>query len=75
MVFVSAAWDFSQLWVLSALGLFARAFLIGAVYMRRVGMQLERLASSGQGGHGAALLSRWMCRPRWPDTPVTGVRA
>jgi hypothetical protein len=60
MVLVSAAWKFSQLWVLLALGFFALAFLIGAVYLSRVGIQLARMASSSQGTDGAALVGRWI---------------
>ena len=60
MVLVSAAWKFSQLWVLLGLGLFALAFLIGAVYLSRVGMQLERMANSSQGSDGAVLIRRWV---------------
>jgi uncharacterized membrane protein len=37
LVLENAAWDFGQLWVLLALGLFAVAFLIGAVYLSRIG--------------------------------------
>jgi uncharacterized membrane protein len=60
MVFVGAGWKFSQLWVLLALGLFLFAFLIGAVYMSRVGMQLERMARSGQSTDGSTLVVRWI---------------
>jgi hypothetical protein len=37
LVLENAAWDFGQLRVLLALGLFAVAFLIGAVYLSRIG--------------------------------------
>jgi hypothetical protein len=61
MVLISADWNFAQLWVLIALGLFATTFLIGVIYLSRIGMQFVRI---GQGGgnltQGAALLSRWM---------------
>jgi len=60
MVAVSAAWKFSQLWVLLALGLFAVAFLVGAVYMSRVGMQLERMARANQSTGGSTLVTRWI---------------
>ena len=60
MVLVSAAWKFSQPWVLLALGLFGLAFLIGAVYMSRVGTQLQRMANSTEIGDGAALVGRWI---------------
>jgi uncharacterized membrane protein len=60
MVLVSSAWKFSQPWVLLALGLFALAFLIGAVQLSRVGIQLERTVRSGQGPDVAALVGRWI---------------
>jgi uncharacterized membrane protein len=60
MVLVSAAWKFSQLWVLLALGLFALAFLIGVAYLSRVGIQLARMGSSAQATDGAALVGRWI---------------
>ncbi|HYU11481.1 MAG TPA: DUF2269 family protein [Stellaceae bacterium] len=62
MVFASAAWKFSQFWVLLGLGLFAVAFLIGAVYMSRVGIQLERTAraESAGGAEAPSLVSRWL---------------
>lgn len=43
LVLISADWKFTQLWILLALGAFVVAFLIGAVYLSRVAMQLERL--------------------------------
>lgn len=66
MVLVSAAWKFSQLWVLLALGLFAVAFLIGAVYLSRVGIQLERMVGpagrtdGAANADGVALVRRWI---------------
>jgi len=48
LVLKNAAWDFGQLWVLLALGLFAVAFLIGAVYLSRIGTRLQRLAVSDE---------------------------
>ncbi len=59
LVLDSAAWDFAQAWVLIAIGLFTVAFLVGAVYLSRVALQLER-----SGGNEAmvsrALLDRWL---------------
>jgi len=59
LVLESAAWDFAQAWVLIAIGLFAVAFLVGAVYLSRVALQLER-----SGGNDAtlsrSLLDRWL---------------
>ena len=59
LVLDSAAWDFAQAWVLIAIGLFAVAFLVGAVYLSRVALQIER-----SGGNDAtlsrSLLDRWL---------------
>jgi hypothetical protein len=63
LVLESAAWDFGQLWVLLALGLFAVAFLIGAVYLSRIGTSLQRLAVSDEptaANEGSTLLDRWL---------------
>jgi uncharacterized membrane protein len=62
MVLRSAAWNFSQVWVLLALGLFVLAFVIGAIYLSRVGIEMARVAG-GDGvaiAKGAALLNRWL---------------
>jgi uncharacterized membrane protein len=45
LVLISSEWDFTQLWVLLGLGAFVLAFLIGAVYLSRVAISLERLTS------------------------------
>jgi uncharacterized membrane protein len=60
MVLISAEWNFSQAWVLLALGLFVVAFLIGALYLGRIGIQFERAAESGGAGDGRLLLDRWI---------------
>jgi uncharacterized membrane protein len=62
MVIASAEWHFSQFWVLFALALFAVAFLVGAVYLSRVGIQLERFATaeSNDVSTGTHLLDRWL---------------
>lgn len=60
MVLASAEWKFTQPWVLLGLGLFAFAFLIGAVYMSRVGIQLQRTATSSGTTDGGALAGRWI---------------
>jgi hypothetical protein len=61
MVLNGAEWNFLQVWVLFALGLFALAFLIGAVYLSRVGIQMQRVATAAGGDTSAAarLLNRW----------------
>jgi uncharacterized membrane protein len=62
LVFADPEFHFSQFWVVLALGLFAVAFLVGAVYLSRVGIQLDRLAAGpGQAADGMrALLGRWL---------------
>ncbi len=61
MVAANAAWKFTQVWVLLALGLFGIAFLIGAVYLSGVGIQLARAAeASDADGALVRLISRWL---------------
>ncbi len=60
-VLASSAWSFSQLWVRLALGLFVLAFLVGAVYLSRVGIGLARAtADKSLATEGTALLNRWL---------------
>ncbi|SRR6266498_2803857 len=62
LVLTGSEWNFKQLWVLSGLGAFIVAFLIGAVYMSRIGIQLERVANSTDVDPQTArdLLGRWI---------------
>ena len=60
-VLASSAWSFSQLWVRLALGLFILAFLVGAVYLSRVGIGLARATADNRpASEGAVLLNRWL---------------
>lgn len=61
MILDGSGWTFLHFWVQLALGLFAVAFLIGAVYMSRVGLQIERSARAGglEGITGQSLVTRW----------------
>jgi uncharacterized membrane protein len=62
MVLSNAAWQFSQTWVLLALGLFVLAFAIGAVYLSRAGAALLRVAG-GEAGDATSVtpfLNRWL---------------
>jgi uncharacterized membrane protein len=60
-VLASSAWSFSQLWVRLALGLFILAFLVGAVYLSRVGIGLARASAGNRpASESAALLTRWL---------------
>src|SRR4051812_38679815 len=47
MVLISSEWNFGQGWVPLAIGLLLVAFLIGAVYLGRIGIALQRAADSG----------------------------
>jgi uncharacterized membrane protein len=62
LVLISSEWNFTQLWVLLALGAFIVAFLIGAVYLSRIALQLERAAIGADVNAEAAsnILGRWI---------------
>lgn len=62
MVLAGSEFSLSQFWVLLGLGLFAIAFLIGAVYMSRIGIQLDRAAQQAtmDGARLRVLLDRWI---------------
>jgi uncharacterized membrane protein len=55
----SDAWDFGQLWIDLALGLFAVAFLIGAAHQSRAAIAAERAAAAGETAAAARHLRRW----------------
>jgi len=55
----SEAWDFGQLWIQLALGLFAAAFLIGAAHQSRAAIAAERAAQRGDGDEAVRQLRRW----------------
>lgn len=61
LVLDSSEWQFSQTWVILALALFALAFLIGAIYLSRVGIEMERVVDAGaeRTADAAALVRRW----------------
>ena len=54
MVLDNAAWDFGQLWVQLALGLFGGAFLIGAAHQSRTALGAERAPSAATSRRRAA---------------------
>lgn len=62
LVITSDSWDFSQPWVGIGLSLFALAFLIGAVFLSRIGLQLQRTVSEKEPDptEGRRLLERWV---------------
>lgn len=57
MVLAGSEFQFSQFWVLFALGLFAVAFAIGGIYLSRVGMQMTKVAGATAAG---GLVDRWL---------------
>jgi hypothetical protein len=59
MVLEDPGWDFSMLWIQIAIGLFALAFVIGAVYLSRVGIQLGRADALDVAGQ-RRLVDRWL---------------
>jgi uncharacterized membrane protein len=59
MVLDNAAWDFGQLWVLLALGLFGGAFLIGAAHQSRAALGAERALARGDDDEARRQLLRW----------------
>jgi uncharacterized membrane protein len=61
LVFAEQTGNFTQPWILLALAAFAVAFLIGAVYLSRSAIQLERLMSAPAPDLAAArdALGRW----------------
>jgi uncharacterized membrane protein len=55
----SDAWDFGQLWVQLALGLFAAAFLVGAAHQSRAALSAERASARGEHALALSHLRRW----------------
>jgi uncharacterized membrane protein len=61
MVLAFLAWQFTQLWILLALGAFAIAFVIGAVYLSRIALALDKLTAMDFDLETARdLLNRWI---------------
>jgi uncharacterized membrane protein len=62
LVFASPGWSFTQLWVILALAAFVVAFLVGAIYLSRVALELERTATPADTGLQAIrmVLGRWL---------------
>jgi uncharacterized membrane protein len=59
LVLDSAAWDFGQLWIQLALGLFAAVFLTGAVHQSRTAIAAERAMERGDLDEAIGQLRRW----------------
>ena len=61
LVLLNSEFNFTQLWVLLALGGFILAFLIGGVYLSRSAIQLERAVRQNADLQTASqALSRWL---------------
>ena len=61
LVLLNSEFNFTQLWVLLALAGFVVAFLIGAVYLSRSALQLERAVSQNADLQAASqALRRWL---------------
>jgi uncharacterized membrane protein len=59
MVLNSVAWDFGELWVQLALGLFAAAFLVGAAHQSRAAINADRAVARGDLDGALRHLGRW----------------
>jgi uncharacterized membrane protein len=59
LVLDSAAWDFGQTWVQVALGLFAVAFVVGAVHQSRAAIGAQRAVDDGDEPEARRQLARW----------------
>jgi hypothetical protein len=62
LVFANSKFSFNQLWVQLGIGAFLAAFLVGAVYLSRVAIRLQRLANSPDANTEVLrpLLGRWL---------------
>src|SRR5947207_12381490 len=59
MVIDSDAWTFGQGWVRLALGLFAVAFVVGALFQSRAAILAQRAVDAGDHGEATRQLRRW----------------
>jgi len=59
LVVETDAWDFGQRWLQLRIGLFAAAFLIGAVWQSRTALEATRAAERGDGSGARRQLRRW----------------
>jgi uncharacterized membrane protein len=62
LVLTGSEWKFTQLWVLLGLSAFIAVFLIGAIYLSRIAIQLDRLTAGTDINLREArdLLGRWI---------------
>jgi uncharacterized membrane protein len=59
LVLDSDAWGFSQGWIVLALGLFAVAFVVGAVFQSRSAIAAQQAAESGNLAEAMHQFGRW----------------
>jgi uncharacterized membrane protein len=59
LVIDNDAWGFGQAWIRLALGLFAAALLVGAVFQSRAAILAERAAAAGDHDKAARQLRQW----------------
>jgi uncharacterized membrane protein len=59
MVIDSSAWDFGQTWIWLALVLLAAAVLVGAAFLSRAALAVERAVRAGDEAEAANQLRRW----------------
>ena len=60
LVVDTEAWDFGQLWVQLGLGLFAAAFLVGAVWQSRSALAATRATAQEDDAEARRQLRRWL---------------
>lgn len=61
LVLAGSEWNLAQLWIVVALAAFAAAFLVGAVYLSRVALRLQRVAIATPDLAAAhAAIGRWL---------------
>ncbi len=61
LVLQSDTWGFAQWWVRIGVALFAIAFLIGAAWLGRIGVRLQRATENAEASvHATFLLGRWV---------------
>jgi uncharacterized membrane protein len=60
LVLAAFGGDFSRPWVIAGLVLFAVAFGIGAIFLSRVGIQLQGLSDASTAAESTELLDRWI---------------
>jgi uncharacterized membrane protein len=60
LVLDSDAWEFGQAWIVTALALFAVAFLTGAAFQSRTALGAQRAVERGDDGEALRQLTLWV---------------